>query len=202
MAVFTLELEMDYPSETGLCTVAPSPTDTPSPIFSEGRGRLYTGYLERIIPSWNCPLKLTDKVRRIVHSKLKLFHFQIKTYYLSDANHQTDNPSHMNNPSLVWKRPITKIPASSVFSDSEGLYRTTVCLCLVRRPQYFALLMRFASRCPSEFATEMPWLRLRGIKAVPELGMAMSTVASEKNRKLLFISNVFYKQWYLCVLFH
>jgi len=75
------------------------PTDTPSPIFSEGRGRLYTGYLERIIPSSNCPSKLTDKVRRIVHSKLKLFHFQIKKYYLPDANHQTDNSSHTNNPS-------------------------------------------------------------------------------------------------------
>ena len=49
LAVFTLELEMDYPSETSLCTVAPSPTDTPSPFFSEGRGRLYTGYLKRII---------------------------------------------------------------------------------------------------------------------------------------------------------
>ena len=101
-AVFTLlELEMDYPSETSLCTrVAPFPTDTPSQIFSEGRGRLYIGYLERIITSSNCLWKLTDKVRRIVHSKLKLFHFQIKTYSLSDANHQTDNPSH-NNPSLV-----------------------------------------------------------------------------------------------------
>ena len=102
LAVFTLELETDYPSETSLCTVAPIRTDTPSPIFfSEGKGRLYTGYLERIIPSSNCPSKLKDKVRRIVHAKLKLFHFQIKTYYLSDANHQTDNPSHTNNPSLV-----------------------------------------------------------------------------------------------------
>ena len=82
------------------------PTDIPSPIFSEGRGWLYTGYLERIIPSSNCPSKLTDKVRRIVHSRLKLFHFQIKKYYLSDTNHQTDNPSHTNNPSLVWKRPF------------------------------------------------------------------------------------------------
>ena len=36
---FTLELETDHPSETSLCTVAPFPTDTPSPIFSEGRGR-------------------------------------------------------------------------------------------------------------------------------------------------------------------
>ena len=26
---FQKELEMDYPSETSLCTVAPSPTDTP-----------------------------------------------------------------------------------------------------------------------------------------------------------------------------
>ena len=46
-AVFTLELKMGYPSETGLCTVAPSATDTPSLIFSVGRGRLYTGYLKR-----------------------------------------------------------------------------------------------------------------------------------------------------------
>ena len=45
LAVFTLELETDYPSETSLCTVAPFPTDTPSPIFFLGEGaavlRLY-----------------------------------------------------------------------------------------------------------------------------------------------------------------
>ena len=69
---------------TGLCTVAPCPTDTPSPIFHEGRGRLYTCSLKWIIlnPASNSPSKLMDKVRRIVHSKLKLFHFQIKAYYL------------------------------------------------------------------------------------------------------------------------
>ena len=68
-----------------------------SDFFSEGSGWLYTGYLKRIIPSSNCPSKLIDiKVRRIVHSKLKLFHFQIKKCYLSDENHQTDNPSHKN----------------------------------------------------------------------------------------------------------
>ena len=39
---------MTWP-ETSLCTVAPFPTDTSSPIFSEGSGRPYTGYLERII---------------------------------------------------------------------------------------------------------------------------------------------------------
>ena len=59
------------------------------------------GYLERIFPSGNCPSKLTGKVRRIVHSKLKLFQFQIKKYYLSDTNHQTGNPSHTSNTSLV-----------------------------------------------------------------------------------------------------
>ena len=48
-AVFKLELEVDYPSETNLCTVAPSPKDTPSSIFSEGRGRLCIGYLKQII---------------------------------------------------------------------------------------------------------------------------------------------------------
>ena len=49
-----------------------------------------------------------------------------------------------------------KMPVSSVFNDSEGLYRTTVCRCLVRRPHYSARQMPFGSRGPSEFATEMP----------------------------------------------
>ena len=38
LAVFILELEMDYPPETSLCTVAPFPTDTSSPIFVRGVG--------------------------------------------------------------------------------------------------------------------------------------------------------------------
>ena len=33
LAVFKLELEMDYPSETSLCTVTRSPTYTPSPFL-------------------------------------------------------------------------------------------------------------------------------------------------------------------------
>ena len=99
-AVFTLELEMDYSSETSLCTVAPFPTDTTSPIFSEGMGVIHR--LSRTDnPVFKLSVQLTDKVRRIVHSKLKPFYFQIKTYYLSDANYQTVNPSHTNDPSLV-----------------------------------------------------------------------------------------------------
>ena len=38
--------------------------------------------------------------------------------------------------------------------------------------------------------------------ALQGLGLATPTVASEKNRKMLFIGNVFYKQWHLWVLFH
>ena len=45
-----------------------------------------------------------------------------------------------------------KIPVSSVFNDSEGLYGTTVCRCLVSKPNYSARLMGFGSRGPSEFA--------------------------------------------------
>ena len=80
-----------------------------------------------------------------------------------------------------------KIPVSS----SEGLYRTTLCRCLVHRPHYSARLMRFGSRGPSEFfsqirnrnaLTEIAWE-----DAVEGLGMAMSTLASEKNRELLII---------------
>ena len=50
-----------------------------------------------------------------------------------------------------------KIPVFSVFNASEGLYGTTVCRCLVRRAHFNARLMRFGSRGPNEFATEMPW---------------------------------------------
>ena len=42
------------------------------------------------------PDPTSDSKNGIFHT-----HFQIKTYYLSDANQQTDNPSHTNNPSLV-----------------------------------------------------------------------------------------------------
>ena len=45
--------------------------------------------------------KQMDKVRWIVHPELRPVRFQIKTYYLSDANCPTDNPSQADNPSLV-----------------------------------------------------------------------------------------------------
>ena len=103
-----------------------------------------------------------------------------------------------------------KIPVSSVFNDSEGLYRTTVWRSLVHRPHYFARLMRFGSRGPSDHVTTF-FSQIRHRNALTEIawedavqgiGMAMFTVASEKNRELLFIGNVFSKQWHLCVLFH
>ena len=57
------------------------------------------------------PSKLTekriDKVRQIVHPKLRLFLFQMKTYYQSDANHPTDNPSQTDNPSLLSVNTLT-----------------------------------------------------------------------------------------------
>ena len=80
-----------------------------------------------------------------------------------------------------------KMPVSSVFNDSEGLYRTTVCL--VRKPHYSARQMLFGSRVRAIFfsqirhrnaLTEIAWE-----DDVQALGMAMSTVASEKNRELL-----------------
>ena len=40
-------------------------------------------------------------------------------------------------PSSSVKTANNKIPVSSVFNDSEGLYRTTVCRCLVHRPHYY-----------------------------------------------------------------
>ena len=67
------------------------------------------------------------------------------------------------------------IPVSSVFNDSEGLYRTTVCRCLVRRPHYSALM----SRGPSEFFSQ-----IRHRNALTEIAWE-DVVASEKNRELL-----------------
>ena len=68
---------------------------------------------------------------------------------------------------------------SSAFNDSEGLYRTTVCRCLVRRPHYSARLMRFGSRGPSEFFSQ-----IRHRNALTEIAWE-DAVASEKNRELL-----------------
>ena len=47
----------------------------------------------------------------------------------------------------------------------------------------------FPPVCHRNALTEIAWE-----DAVQGLGMAMSTVASEKNREMLFIGNVFYKQ--------
>ena len=77
---------------------------------------------------------------------------------------------------------------SSVFNDSEGLYGGTVCRYLVRATNAFRV--RWTERVRHRNAlTEIAWK-----DAARGLGMAMSTVASEKNRELLFIGSVFYKK--------
>ena len=55
-----------------------------------------------------------------------------------------------------------KMPVSSVFNDSEGLCRTTVCRCLVCRPHYPAQQMRFGSRVRASFFFSDTPPRLRG----------------------------------------
>ena len=86
-----------------------------------------------------------------------------------------------------------KIPVSSVFSSSEGLYGTTGCRCLFRRPHYSARLICFGSRGPKRVREGNALTEIAWEDAVQGLGMAMSNVASEKNREMLFIVNVFYK---------
>ena len=81
-----------------------------------------------------------------------------------------------------------KILMSSAFNDSEGLYKTTVCRCLVRGTHAFRDTLSERVRHRNGL-TEIAWE-----DAVQGLGLAMSTVASEKNREMLFIGNVFYKQ--------
>ena len=48
--------------------------------------------------SSNLTEKQMDESRRNVNPKLRPFQFQIKTYYLSDANYSTDNPFPTDNP--------------------------------------------------------------------------------------------------------
>ena len=87
MAVFTRET--DYPSET----------DNPYNNNNNNNNNIIIVIVIVIKykTSLNSASKLTDeqigKVRRIVHQKLKPFHFQIKSYCLSGANYPTDNPS-------------------------------------------------------------------------------------------------------------
>ena len=73
----------------GSLSILPLP---PSPVL---RRIIYLQNLSKLTD------KQLDKVRQIVHPKLKPFHFQMKTYYLYDANYPVDNPSQTYNPSLV-----------------------------------------------------------------------------------------------------
>ena len=84
------------------CTVASSPTDMHPfsiPFFSEGRGRLCTGYLERIIHLQTVRQNWRIKSGGLIIQNKN--HSISKMNYLPDANYQTDKPSHMNGPSLV-----------------------------------------------------------------------------------------------------
>ena len=94
------------------CVQSPPPPQTlllPSSFSGEGAA------VHRL-PEMDNPssIKLSVKIdgesqAECSDSKLKPFHFQIKTYYLSDANYQTDNPSHPNNPPLSVKTAISVI---------------------------------------------------------------------------------------------
>ena len=61
-----------------------------------------------------------DKVRRIVHPKLKPFHFQIKRYYLCDANYPMDTPPQ-TLARCVWRS--TDLP-ETIFTRSMRLKQT------------------------------------------------------------------------------
>ena len=63
----------------------------------------------------------------------------------------------------------------SIFNDKKGLYRTIVCRCLIHRPHYFARLMGFGSRGPSE---SFFFFQIRHGNALNEI----ACVASVSNR--------------------
>ena len=81
LAVFTLELEMDYPSETSLCTVARSP-QTPLLRFFLAWGK---GAAVHRLSGTDNPV---FKSQADCSFKIKTILFQIKMHYLSDAKNQ------------------------------------------------------------------------------------------------------------------
>ena len=109
---------------------------------------------------------------------------------------QTDNPFLP----LVWKRPKPKFRWSVFLTIAKDLTeRLSAIYPLVRRPysHYSSRLILFGSRGPSEFARDCVE------DAVQGLGMAMSTVASEKNGKCCLSETCFTNSDISsCVLFH
>ena len=94
-----------------------------------------------------------------------------------------------------------KIPVFSIFNDKKGLYRTIVCRCLVHRPHYsppppnaFRVtwseqVFFFSQIRHGNALNEVAWE-----DAVQGLGMAMSTVTSEKTDRELLRGIVVYRQ--------
>ena len=60
-----------------------------------------------------------DKVRRIVHTKLRPFHFETKTYYLSDTKSPTDNPSQTENRYSV-NTVISEFSTDTLYYEKSG----------------------------------------------------------------------------------
>ena len=120
---------------------------------------------------------------------------------LCTGQSQTDNPFL----ALVWKQLMTKFPCSVFLMIAKDSTERPSAIALSK-----ALLLRAAN------AFRMTWSeRIFSSDTPPKClhrdcvgrrrtgtSMAMSTLASEKSRELLFIGNVFYKQWHFSVFFH
>ena len=91
LAVFTLELEMDHPSETRLCAVAPSP-QTPLLRFFLREGAAGT---DNPVFKSQADCSFNIKTTPDSYSIAKLRRITYLTRIIPD------NPSHTNNPSLV-----------------------------------------------------------------------------------------------------
>ena len=109
-------------------------------FFSEGRGRLYTGYLERIIH-----LQTVRQNWRIKSGGLFIQnknHYISETHYLSDANYQTDNPSHTNGLStdVCGEATVsgvkTAISVVNEFAPQPWVERSLVCFCFFTKIIY------------------------------------------------------------------
>ena len=92
-----------------------------------------------------------------------------------------------------------QILVSSVFNDSEGLYGTTVCRYLVRRPHYSCLSGHVVRASSPPKCLDRDCV---GRRRTETRHGNVYRIVGEKQGNVVFIGNAFYKQWHLCVLFH
>ena len=137
----------------------------------------------------NCKFYFINKRRRISFSLSKL---ECGPQEINSREIRLHLPfsANWNKPDKDWKK-------------WEFILKMTLSLSsMLKLPQLFRAAITFRVTWSQRVRQRNALTEIAWEDAVQGLGLAITTVASEKNRDMLFIGNVFYKQWHLCVLFY